>query len=180
MTFNAKNLHYEKQEPAFLRQLKAENTSDRHNVSISRPRKARLETGDDDGPTIVDEQGRSLTESEYQELIKGTTESGSVSTDVPVAGDPVSEAVSEIQGLLPDKPNDRVKDSVGRTTGVDNSGRKKRKQIKAVGTEPEPETETDLSVAHHASTIPQVDEANAIRTRSKRKKIKLSFDEPET
>src|SRR5271154_3316946 len=79
--FNAKNLHFEKQEPAFLRKLRGEAAGrgdiDRHEVQQARPgKKPRLEMDDDDGPTIVyeDEAGASggnVGREEYEMLMKG-------------------------------------------------------------------------------------------------------------
>ena len=173
MAFNAKNLHYEKQEPAFLRRLKAENTSDRHNVSIARPRKPRLETGDDDGPTIVDEQGENVTDKECQDLLRGKTRGASVSEHTSTAGRP--DPVPESQCPSPDKIDDRTREPDKRHAGIDR-GPKKRKQVKAVAAEPEPEG----LKAENGSSNAKVEDEPKTNVKSKRKKIKLSFEEPDT
>jgi Domain of unknown function (DUF4604) len=173
MTFNAKNLHYEKQEPAFLRRLRNENTSDRHNVSIARPRKPRLQTGDDDGPTIVDEQGENLTEQEYQDLLEGKTKDesppGKVSTIArhnPESGMKESLAVGTVNALKKRKePRIAV-----------NSGPKKRKQVKSVGAG----SEIDSQPAEDGPSEPELNGEPRFKVKSKKRKIKLSFDEPET
>src|SRR5271163_16993 len=79
--FNVKNLHFEKQEPEFLRKLRGEAAGrgdiDRHEVQQARPgKKPRLEMDDDDGPTIVyeDEAGASggnVGREEYEMLMNG-------------------------------------------------------------------------------------------------------------
>ncbi|RMD41964.1 hypothetical protein DV735_g3170, partial [Chaetothyriales sp. CBS 134920] len=60
--FKAKNLTYDKSQPAFLQRLRAEfGSGERNNVQFERGKKpSRLqfdEGEDDDGPTIVDERG---------------------------------------------------------------------------------------------------------------------------
>lgn len=174
MAFNAKNLHYERQEPAFLRRLRSENTSDRHNVSFARPRKPRLEDGDDDKPTIVDEQGENLTEKEYQDLLHGTTEDATVSKDVSTAAKPDPE--SENQRALPDGTDDMNIEREKRHFAISNFP-KKRKQVKAIGAETEPEPECS-KVECDSSDAKRDDESET--KRRKKKKIKLSFDDPET
>ena len=166
MTFNAKNLHYEKQEPAFLHRLRSENTSDRHNVSISRPQKPELETADSDGPTIVDEQGEDLTEEVYQDLLHGKIKDAMVSEDIS-------------PGTFPDVADDMVKERE-KPHFVFSSGSKKRKLMKATAAETEIETETERLAAKHESCHTKIDDESKTTTTSKKKKIKLSFDDPET
>lgn len=178
MTFNAKNLHYEKQEPAFLRRLRTENSSDRHNVSIARPRKPRLETGDDDGPTIVDEQGENVTEQEYQDLLLGKTENVLVARDTSTVTKPDSDLDAE--RLASDSAaggaQEREKPSAAGSNVL-----RKRKQGKAVAAEPEPEPQPEpdpqgLEIASGLPETKKADESKA-RLKSKKKKIKLSFDD---
>lgn len=172
MAFNAKNLHYEKQEPAFLRKLRAENTSDRHNFSIARPRKLRLETGDDDGPTIVDERGENVTEKEYQDLLHGKTTDAAQLGDVPIAGNP--DLNLENKGSLPEDEADNSLTASDKKASVVSSGPKKRKQGKAIGDEPEP---APLKAGHVCSET-VVNDKPSTKLRSKKTKIKLSFDDP--
>ncbi len=173
MTFNAKNLHYEKQEPAFLRRLRSENTSDRHNVSIARPRKPRLETGDDDGPTIVDEQGENVTEKEYQDLLLGKTESATQPVDTATVAK--SESDADPKRGLSEGPHSRAQ-AREKHSAAGSGGPKKRKQGKAVAAEPEPES---LGLENGVPNTKKDDESKA-KLKAKKKKIKLSFHEPAT
>jgi Domain of unknown function (DUF4604) len=177
MAINAKNLQYEKQEPAFLRRLRSETTGDRHTVSIARPRKPRLETGDDDGPTMVDEQGETVTEKEYQDLLQGKGKTAPLSRD-DVSAAVKSDADLENEEPMPEQTDDGAKESDKRLTAV-NSGPKKRKQVKAIAAEPEPAPE--LPAANNSSSDAKLDDEPNTRTRpKKKKKVKLSFDDPET
>lgn len=74
MSFKAKSLSYEQNEPAFLRRMRGEVAGidpHRHERQIARPQ--RLENGDDedDGPTIVDESNDTLSKAEYEALVGG-------------------------------------------------------------------------------------------------------------
>lgn len=176
MTFSAKNLYYEKQEPAFLRQLRAENTTDRQNVSVARPRKPRLEIGDD-GPTIVDEQGENVTEQEYQDLVRGTRQAASGLEFGSTAANELPK--SDVQGSLPDTTDDKDKERAALHASASN-GPKKRKQVKAVAAESRPVPQTELLPARCEPSNTKVDADTTVKRRSKKKKIKLSFDDPET
>jgi Domain of unknown function (DUF4604) len=173
MAFNATNLHYEKQEPAFLRRLRSENNSDRHQVSVARPRKPRLENGDDDEPTIVDEKGETLTEKQYQQLLHGEAEDASVTKDISTTK---PDPESEIQKSRPNRTDDMGNER--ETPRLASSVLKKRKQVKAVAAEAEPVAE-HLTLDGDPSTAKR-DGESGIQGRNKKKKIKLSFDDPET
>ncbi|TKA82340.1 hypothetical protein B0A49_00081 [Cryomyces minteri] len=72
MSFKAKNLEYDANEPAFLRKLRAQHAGndDRHERPLARPKKAKNEY-EDDGPTYVDESNDTLSKAEYDALISG-------------------------------------------------------------------------------------------------------------
>lgn len=173
MTFNAKNLQYEKQEPAFLRRLRSENTSDRHHVSVARPRKPRLDMGDDDGPTIVDEQGENWTEQEYQDLLKGKSKHEAPRKDMSPLARQDSEA--EMIDSLPGGTDDETK-KLERPNVSINPGSKKRKQIKVVGAG----SEFDSLPARDGLSEPHSTAESRPKMKPKKRKIKLSFDEPGT
>jgi Domain of unknown function (DUF4604) len=173
MAFNAKNLHYEKQEPAFLRRLRSENTSDRQQVSTARPRNPRLENGDDDEPTIVDEQGETLTQNQYQQLIHGKSEDASVTKDISTITEADPESKTQESG--PSRTDEMGNERETRRLTI-SSVMKKRKQVKAIVAESEAghlTVEGDLSKA-------QGDEEPGTKGRKKKKKVKLSFDDLET
>jgi Domain of unknown function (DUF4604) len=170
MAFNAKNLHYEKQEPAFLRRLKGETSGDRRTVSVARPRKPRLETGDDDGPTIVDEEGENLTKQEYEALLQGKAKDDVLTTDVSTNAVPDPEPQNKESLRQGDEL--LVRDEM-KPSNVVTNGTKKRKHIKAVGVE----LQLDQSEADGAIVEPETKSNHSAKKKHK-KKIKLSFDEP--
>lgn len=171
MTFNAKNLSYEKQEPAFLRRLRAENPSE---MPVARPRKPRLGTGDDEGPTIVDQQGETITEKEYQDMVRGSSDCAFV-----LDGGSTTKSLHpniETQGSLSDATGDNVKGRAAQDAAV-RSGPRKRKLVKTVATESGSERpEAQLPTAEGKFSDTKVDEEIKVKLRSRKKKIKLSFD----
>ena len=167
MSFKAKDLTYNKQEPSFLRKLKEEHAGVRNNVQFARPRKDRLKAGDadEDEPTIVDESGERLGKEEWEEMLRKEKDGG---------GDRKAEAVVEEGKEQEDSKGvaDREKQQIAEI-----GAGKKRKAVKVVGEEDkgkEPATkmkgtEDRKSDAKDASKAPK----------KKAKKIKLSFDEPD-
>ncbi|KAJ9613574.1 hypothetical protein H2200_003516 [Cladophialophora chaetospira] len=176
MAFNAKNLHYDKQEPAFLRKLKGEfgNLDGRHNVQIARPKKDRLKTGDEDEdePVIVDEQGETVEKADFERRAKGEHVVEQPSTTEDGVGSKAEEGEDA-------KQIDRQK-----VTEIGNA--KKRKAVKVIAGE-EADDRSKPSDSHQQQRIPSKDEADkatvakrdATMPKKKAKKIKLSFDEPE-
>ncbi|KAK7537864.1 hypothetical protein IWX49DRAFT_590519 [Phyllosticta citricarpa] len=100
MAFNAKNLSYDRSEPAFLRRLKGEATgdrdTDRHERPVARPRGRARQPGDDedDGPTyVLEESGDALSKAEYEALLDpahgaatGATNATTVATSADGSG----------------------------------------------------------------------------------------------
>ncbi|KAF1814836.1 hypothetical protein P152DRAFT_234893 [Eremomyces bilateralis CBS 781.70] len=74
MSFKAKNLTYESEDPAFLRRLKgqlARGDTDRHERPLARPKKA-AQADEEDEPTYVDEEtGDTVSKAEYEALLTG-------------------------------------------------------------------------------------------------------------
>ncbi|KIV93240.1 hypothetical protein PV10_04469 [Exophiala mesophila] len=183
MAFNAKNLHYDKQEPAFLRRLKGQFGGDdgRHNVQIARPKRDRLKTADDDDdPLIVDEQGETVAKEEYERRLKGE--------DV----DPTAEADGEASKKAPDSQTEQDAGQAERqkVTGIGDSKAKKRKVGKVVGGDGQDEVSGPSSVkeqdAGAEKGVASSKEAEKVKgqdapvtKKKKAKKIKLSFDEPD-
>jgi hypothetical protein len=188
--FNAKSLHFEKQEPAFLRKLRGEaadrGDSDRHEVQQARPgKKARLEMDDDDGPTVVFEDeagfssGGNVGREEYEMLMKGkakgTDEGAGKSDEGRVEGQEESARAGEDVESVGGDGEEREKQKVAEVGGM-----KKRKVGKVVAGEgEEPEAGTTTSVAANrtaGSAKPQVKS----KAKANKKKVKLSFDEPDS
>ena len=170
MAFKAKDLHYEKQEPAFLRKLRGEYGGDRHNVSIARPSKPRLDTGDDDGPTIVDEAGESVTKDQYEAMARDDELGKRTGSAEPsIEGENVKAQAGD---SLPRK-EEQLKPEKLAAIG----GSSKRKQGKVVGHEGEHQNEDTFEDKVNETHDPA---QSSQKSKSKKKKIKLSFDEEGT
>jgi len=176
MAFKAKDLEYDKHEPAFLRRMRGEygGLDGRHNVQIARPKKDRLKTGDDDDdPVIVDEQGELVEKSEFERRQK----QGEDHDQQPGAEEVKHDG--EVTGK--EQPSERQK-----VTEIGSSGTlKKRKAAKVVGAEDDDGdkgagvTGSKLEEAETDGEIKVAKKKDAGVTKKKGKKIKLSFDEPE-
>lgn len=187
MAFNAKNLHYDKQEPAFLRRLKGQIGGDdgRHNVQIARPKRDRLKTADeDDDPVIVDEQGETVGKEEYERRLKGEDADATATAD--------SEASTKGSGAQ--TAQDAGQADRQKVTGIGDSKAKKRKVGKIVGGDEQDEvSEPSGAKRPEAEEAEKAEKGGAPSTSSekvkgqdapvpkkkKAKKIKLSFDEPD-
>ncbi|KAG9791575.1 hypothetical protein ABEF93_001884 [Exophiala dermatitidis] len=184
MAFNAKNLSYNKQEPAFLRKLKGEfgGLDGRHNVQIARPKKDRLKTGDDDDdPVILDEQGERVEKEEFERRMR---EGDEVKESTPTeTGEAKVEGES---GTDAERERQKVTE-IGSSTAL-----KKRKVGKVVGAEDEGEPDLDGNETHEPPKKAQtaqkkVEDGESTNTKKpgsgaakkKAKKIKLSFDDPD-
>jgi hypothetical protein len=190
--FNARNLHFEKQEPTFLRKLRGEaagrGDSDRHEVQQARPgKKPRLEMDDDDGPTIVYEDeastsGGNVGREEYEMLMKrkGEGKGGSAGKGEEGEGDGQGESAGAGKGgedveIASRGGEEREKQKVAEV-GV----MKKRKLGKVVaGKDEEPEPGTKTSAAAHKTTEPAKPQVKP-KAKASKKTVKLSFDEPDS
>jgi Domain of unknown function (DUF4604) len=177
---NAKNLHFEKQEPAFLQKLRGEaagrGDSDRHEVQQARPgKKPRLEMDDDSGPTIVFEDeagfssGGNVGRKEYEMLMKGKGKGEGTGKGDEGEVEGQGESTSVDKG-----GEERERQKVAEVGGV-----KKRKVGKVVageGEEPKVGTKTSAGADRTAEFArPQVKP----KAKASKKKVKLSFDEPD-
>jgi len=172
MAFNAKNLHYEKQEPAFLRKLRGEHGGDRHNVQIARPKKDRLKTTDeDDGPTIVDESGEVVGREEYEAMTGGNG-----AGDYGVDGG-AKEVIEAEQSAEKEKANERPE----KQKVADIGGPRKRKAVKVIG---EDDVDAKIVKAEREADGRGNSKAENLKNGKTKppkraKKVKLSFGEPE-
>ncbi|KAL1955423.1 hypothetical protein VTO42DRAFT_8579 [Malbranchea cinnamomea] len=170
MSFNAKNLSYEKKEPAFLRRLKSQygdGSVARQERPNPRPAKPRL-LDDDDGPTYVVEGSNDvISKEEYERLVKGESE-------VDNAQDTGDNARAE------DSPKDGTHPSAGDAeprVGHDESEHKREQKIAEIGAskkrkQPKVVLDEKESDEMEYKTL----KAPSSETKSKqKKKIKLSF-----
>lgn len=188
-------LEYQSSEPAFIRRLKAGNAAldGRHNVQIPRVRGGmgkndRLNMGGDEGeddPVVLDESGNLVTKEEMKVMEKEVT------------GHADEKQVDKDEGAAEQQKDHLAKDE---TSNVSSGFGRKRKAAKVVGSddtdgrgdggneeaEKEPvksltESTKDLEGVVGQSkedAITKITKA-APTKRGKKKKVKLSFDEPE-
>ncbi|MCJ1480224.1 hypothetical protein MMC06_000378 [Schaereria dolodes] len=168
MSFNARNLTYESNEPSFLRKLKSEygsNSSGRHERPIARPRKAQ-DDGDDNEPTYVDEGSHdTISKAEYDAMLN--------SSEYSVDGKDMeqSPSVADTEAAQPETASEKI-----------NSGQMKEQKLAAIGSlgkrkiarviggdERRTELKTDGRAAMKGKKLSKP-----------KRKIKLSFDEVAT
>ncbi|KAF2140716.1 uncharacterized protein K452DRAFT_359737 [Aplosporella prunicola CBS 121167] len=164
MAFNAKNLNYEKKEPAFLRRIKGNLSEgrdpDRQEYSIARPKKAKQDDEDDAPTYVVEESNDTLTKAEYEALVNGKS--------TPDAANGEEKKDSE------NPENDEAAKADSKTTKSKQptasigAASKKRKAVK-VGGDADDEEEEELS-----KKKPQPKKA-----KKKAKAVKLSFADEE-
>ena len=175
--FKAKDLTYDKSQPAFLQRLRAEYSGDRNNVQFARPNKSRLKTGEaeEDDPTIVDETGEGVSKEDYEEMLRREKE-GDTSAPQADASDAAGRK-SRVEARNHAQEGAREMQQVAAV-----GGGKKRKVGKIVGegvdnveaTGPE-DTRTEITRddSKKATTV------ESTKPKKKAKKVKLSFDEPQ-
>lgn len=152
-----KDLQFDKNLPPFLQRLHAQKggfgDADRHERAIARPKKAKDEN-DDDGPTMIDESGETLTKDEYAKL-----------TSAP-------DAAEEGSGAAASQSEARPSEGEPSTTKLDSkvtngAASKKRKAVKVVGDDEEPSPQDEAAVASKP----------AKKIKKKAKPVKLAFDD---
>ena len=161
--FRSKDLHYEKTEPAFLQRLRAEHGGERQNVQFARAKKDRLGTGDgeDDGPTIVDEGGESVSKEEYEAMAKGEGTNG-------------EEARSKVEVARQDYIDAQGDEEVKQQQKFAEVGAlKKRKQIKVIGDQKDAAKEDDVPDSKEKLE----GKSKPKNAASRKKRVKLSFDD---
>jgi hypothetical protein len=184
MAFNPKNLQYEKQEPAFLRRLKGEygGLDGRHNVQIARPKKDRLKTGDEDedDPVIVDEQGERIEKDEFERRMRGEHGAELENPESSKSNEKADELA--LTGKTKEAEAERQKVT---EIGGSSSLAKKRKAAKVVGGDVDDGNDNARRISkQEESRQAKIDEEPSKKDptapKKKSKKIKLSFDEPDS
>ncbi|EED22894.1 conserved hypothetical protein [Talaromyces stipitatus ATCC 10500] len=170
MAFNAKNLSYDRNEPAFLRKLRGQYSGDdyaRQERSVQRPRKPK-DIDDDDAPVYIDEEtNEMISKEDYETLVNGTDgKDGGTDKDKEGLEEPTDPAKSKHseQAASGDTRSQQNLAEIG--------AQKKRRKAKVISEE---------EVAKDGSRSKDTSETSKPSTKpsAKRKKIKLSFDEPE-
>ena len=178
----SKDLSYDSSLPPFLQRLRDQNSgrdTDRHEREIARPKgKKDPQAEEEDGPTVVDDSGETLTKEQLASMNQEVEEKersesnvgGSVKGKLENAGDVVATS-----GALPDDEPARKGDTVTEGKAV-----KKRKVGKVVGgDEHEEEEEKDDGKARKPSDLAVSGEKESAgkKIKKKAKQIKLAFND---
>lgn len=166
----SKDLSYDSSLPPFLQRLRDQNAgrgdTDRHERPIARPKKSK-DPNEDDGPTVVDESGETLSKDEVEKLTKQPEPGIEDTENVKGELDPATEP--KASGALPDtKSSDK--------TVTDGTATKKRKVAKAIGEDDDDEevaTEKPKDGAEKNVT------KSVKKAKKKAKPVKLAFDDEE-
>lgn len=158
----SKDLQYDSTLPPFLQRMKAQNSGygddrdpDRHETPIARPKKAK-NPDDDDGPTMVDESGDTVSKADYEKKLKGDAE-----------GEEDGGSNPQASGALPSGGAPKSEKTISDGTAV-----RKRKVAKVIGGDDADDAKGDG--AEKGSAPKAVKKA-----KKKAKPVKLSFDDDE-
>ncbi|KAH8722648.1 hypothetical protein GQ44DRAFT_347681 [Phaeosphaeriaceae sp. PMI808] len=155
MSFKAKDLHFDNEQPAFLRRLRGELTSGdsaRHEQPIARNKRMN-KNDEDDAPTyVLEDSNQSLTKEEYDAFVSGKN--------------PGDEQTTMADDASKDAPKDTELKQKDRIAEV-GSGSKKRKAAKVIANEQEESKESTTS------------ETKVIKKPKKAKAVKLTFGDEE-
>ena len=160
----SKDLSYDQSLPPFLQRLHAQKAgrgdTDRHERDITRPKRAK-DPNDDDGPTVVDESGETLTKDEVQHLTGKSDDT--INAIGNEAGDGNPQASSDPVDTQSAENAKELKRPEQKLT--DGTAQKKRKAAKVVGDE----EDGGQGSGEQATKIMK-------KTKKKAKAIKLAFD----
>ncbi|CAK3806503.1 Hypothetical predicted protein [Lecanosticta acicola] len=160
----SKDLTYDSSLPPFLQRLHDRNAgrgdADRHERPLARPKKAK-DPHEDDGPTVVDETGETLSKEEVAKLTDMATP---IDGSANVKGDTDLDAAPEASGAVPPPEPDTQKGSKSATSNVtDGTAQKKRKAVKVVGDDDAADPAKELGSSRASKKV------------KKKAKVKLAF-----
>jgi len=169
----AKDLSYDSALPPFLQRLHDQKAgrgdTDRHERQAARPKRAK-DPNDDDGPTMVDESGESVSKEEYERLTKADAETEGPASGGVVEGNGQHDAAVAMSGapLAEDGKKPHFKATTGPAT-------KKRKAAKVVG-DHDGDEEPALTATAKGDKV-ATEKKPAAKPKKKAKAIKLAFDD---
>jgi hypothetical protein len=177
MSLKAKNLEFDKSQPAFLRRLRGEivgqgdGDPDRHHNAAVRPKRPdRLDAGEDDGPTyVIEDTNATLTKDEYEAMVKGENGAQNTGDDYAKAASDCSEDVKGAEGT---KVGSKAKQKLG-TVGAP----KKRKAIKIIsGDDDHAGSDSEAAVSNSIKKDEQKSKSMEKKAPKKKKaKVKIDF-----
>ncbi|KAF2774069.1 hypothetical protein EJ03DRAFT_370890 [Teratosphaeria nubilosa] len=165
----SKDLSYDSTLPPFLQRLHDKNAgrgdTDRHERPLARPKRDK-DPNEDDGPTVVDESGETLTKDEFERLTKAeAAREGDIGG--AVIGESTGDGQLEASGALPD--GEEIKRGDQKVT--DGLASKKRKAAKVVGDEVGGDGKSADGEGKGEKVVK--------KQKKKAKPIKLAFDDEE-
>ncbi|KAI5359197.1 hypothetical protein Slin14017_G100990 [Septoria linicola] len=167
----SKDLSYDSSLPPFLQRLHDQKAgrgdTDRHEQPVARARRAK-DPNEDDGPTVVDESGETVSKEEYEKVSRQNGDGIDDTSSVKGPADPTAEP--KMSGALPEGTTDAKQDGARSEAKVtDGTAHKKRKAAKVVGADDEAEdAEGDTTSTKKIA-----------KKAKKKSKVKLAFDEEE-
>ncbi|KAF2087489.1 hypothetical protein K490DRAFT_65877 [Saccharata proteae CBS 121410] len=169
MAFNAKNLSYDRQEPAFLRRLKGQQAgdADRQERPVARPKRLKNDE-EDDGPTyVVEDSGDTLSKEQYAALVAGkdATEPEGEKED--------ADADAEAKNGPDEEKNENAALKSKQKVAEIGAASRKRKAVKVGGGADEEEEDA----AENSATAKK--EKPTKKPKKKAKAVKLSFGDDE-
>lgn len=160
----AKDLSYDASLPPFLQRLHAQNAgrgdTDRHERPLARPKRDK-DPNEDNGPTVVDESGETLTKDEVAKLTDNAR---------PVGDDVAGEAAAQGEGKLLDGKGGGEGKRTEERKMTDGVATKKRKAGKIVGDEQRDAEKPEVG---------EQEKKAVKKAKKKGKAIKLAFDDEE-
>lgn len=176
----SKDLSYDSSLPPFLQRMHDQNAGrgngDRHEREIARPTRPK-DANEDDGPTVIDESGETVSKEEYEKLTdKAVEDADSAVKEVEstnVRGKSIAGGPS-LSGALPAKDNSEERKK-SQTAATDVAPSRKRKVGKVVRGDNNAEEDKDQGKDEE-------DESGTKKVAKKTKKKvkpKLAFEEDE-
>ncbi|KAF7195627.1 hypothetical protein HII31_02945 [Pseudocercospora fuligena] len=164
----SKDLSYDSSLPPFLQRLHEQKAgrgdTDRHERPIARAKRTKP-ADDDDGPTVVDDSGETVSKAQLEEMSKEATDEVQDTSSIKGELDPSTEP--KASGALPDSnagPR-RTESSV-----TDGTAQKKRKAAKVIGDDEEAGDATEQKSSKKVA---------AKKAKKKAKPVKLTFEDDE-
>ncbi|KXT12344.1 hypothetical protein AC579_7639 [Pseudocercospora musae] len=165
--FMSKDLSYDSSLPPFLQRLHEQKSgrgdADRHERPIARAKRTK-NADDDDGPTVVDDSGETLSKAQLEEMSKEATNEVQNTSSIKGELDPSTEP--KASGALPESNGGarRTESSI-----TDGTAQKKRKAAKVIGDDEEAGDATEQKSPKQI----------AAKKAKKKAKPKLTFEDDE-
>ncbi|KAI5304077.1 hypothetical protein KEM56_006878 [Ascosphaera pollenicola] len=170
MSFKSKDLHYDKNEPTFLKKLRSQYASSNNPLDrTNRPATAKrlLNDPDEDEPTYVDEESNEVvSREEYRSMVRGEEEKQSQSQSQHVEGGEGEEGKEGVE-----------RGKVQPTAEI--GGVKRKKQVRVIDGDGDDEEKSADGDDQKPIQAPKARQSTKKAQQKRKKKIKLSYDADE-